>query len=460
VVWISHILIRHRDVPARALSFELEDWKAAPKAPERTREDAFAIARSIEERVNAAPEQFAQIARESSEDVATTTAGGSLGVYSALRLTAWPHVLDAVAAIEPGQVTRVVETEFGFHVFKRRPPPQETMVAGSRIVIGHDDAPWLAKHLSRRPVPQRSRAEALALAERVYLRARANPAEFSQLVDEFSEHRDAVRGGDFGQWSTRELTPFRQAVEILSQLHVGDVAPPVDSLFGYQIIQRTPKRKRMHYSVSSIKVSFDPTAGDAHPDSRASAYRRLQPILETLRVDPRRFPEFQRQLCCIETESWTQGRGGPLVEQSISLLRPDEVALHVVEEDRTLWILRRLEEGDLPPTTTSFELPNPEHADVEQLVVHSGWLAEFADAWHTAQTALHLTGEDDREFIALHAIEEPMRAAQSEAQRVAIYRDLQRRVGELLGPTAYARYSSAIEEALRARLMAYSASSR
>src|SRR4051812_39173037 len=36
-LWMSHVLVRHRDVPPGVLSFQMGDWNAAPKAPERTR---------------------------------------------------------------------------------------------------------------------------------------------------------------------------------------------------------------------------------------------------------------------------------------------------------------------------------------------------------------------------------------------------------------------------------------
>src|SRR5262249_2985714 len=148
------------------------------------------------------PAQFAAMAERVSEDVATNTRGGSLGGINAFMLQTCPEVLDALSALKQGEVSRPVESAYGFHVFLLRAPPRDATVSGARIVVGYDEAPWLQAFLARRPLPRRSRAEALALAQKVYERARQGE-DFQRLVEEFTDHQEAVRKGDFGAWSTR-----------------------------------------------------------------------------------------------------------------------------------------------------------------------------------------------------------------------------------------------------------------
>jgi NIMA-interacting peptidyl-prolyl cis-trans isomerase 1 len=457
VLWVSHILVRHRDVPAGLLSFELPDWTAAPPAPERTREAAFAIAKELASRASAAPERFDELAREASEDIATRDLGGSLGAYGALRLSAWRRVLDAIAALEPGQTSRVVETPFGFHVFERRPPPPEMRVSASRIVIGHDDAPWLQKHLARGTVPRRSRADALALANDIYRQALAAPDGFSRLVHEYSEHKDSIRAGDFGEWSTRELTPFRQALEIASQLDVGGIAQPVDSLFGYQIIQRTKDRPRFAYRMKSVIVPFENSVPDDDPRSRASASSTLSALAEVIRSERSTFGEFQQQFCCVEARSWTEGRGSPLIEQALSRLEPGEISKQIVEDEKSFWLVQRLEAQTAPPPLVRFELPAPEHADVEYLVVRAHWARQLEEAGKVAAPLLNLDANQTSRFTALHDIAGVLKAAPFEAERRAIYRRLQRQLEDLLGPDAYARYATIVESHYREKLIGDSA---
>jgi hypothetical protein len=458
LLWVSHILVRHRDVPAGQLSFEVPQWTSAPPAPDRTREAAFALARELAMRVSGQPDRFEDVAREASEDVATRDVGGSLGAYSALRFSAWPKVLDAIASLEPGQTSRVVETEFGFHVLKRRPPPREMHVSASRIIIGHDDAPWLRKHVARGDLPRRSRADALALATDVFRRALAAPGEFSRLARDYSEHKEAVRDGDFGRWSTREPTPFRQAIEIASQLEVGGIAPPVDSLFGYQIIQRTTERARVAYQMRNVTIPFQDGVPDSDPRSRASAFRTAARIADRLRTEPSRFDEFERQFCCSEARGWIEGRGSARIEQALSLLEPGEISRGIIEDEASFWIVQRVEARAFPPPPlVRFDLPAPERADVEYLVVRSNWIETLNGAAKRVEPLLDLDPTRARRFAALHDIAGRLQAAPSKAERHEVYRNLQRELEALLGLRAYGRYATSVESYFREKLIGDSA---
>jgi hypothetical protein len=335
--------------------------------------------------------------------------------------------------------------------------PPEIRVNASRIVIGHDAAPWLQRHLARGIVPRRSRAEALALANALYRRALATPNEFARLVHEYSEHRDAARDGDFGEWSTRELTPFRQVIEIASQLDVGGVAPPVDSLFGFQIIQRTKDRPRATYRMTSVSVAFEDSVPDDDARSRTTASRTIHGLADAIRAEPSRFGEFQKQYCCVEPSAWIEGRGRPLVERALSRLEPGEISKQVVEDSKSFQIVQRLEPQTLPTPIVRFELPAPERADVEYLVVRAHWVHQLEEAAQTAAPLLDLDASKMTLFTALHEIRGRLEAAPSEAARRDIYRALQQQLADLLGPTAYARYATIVESLFREKLIGDSA---
>lgn len=66
----------------------------------------------------ATPENFARLARTQSSDPGSAPSGGSLGSYSEQQFRSQfdPTFVEASLALEPGDVSGVVETSFGFHV--------------------------------------------------------------------------------------------------------------------------------------------------------------------------------------------------------------------------------------------------------------------------------------------------------------------------------------------------------
>ncbi len=87
----------------------------AAGASEDERNAARKEAEAIAERVAAEPASFADVARETSQDVGTARDGGQLGWVTP---GSWPAALEqAVFALEQGEVSGVVEGPGGFHVF-------------------------------------------------------------------------------------------------------------------------------------------------------------------------------------------------------------------------------------------------------------------------------------------------------------------------------------------------------
>jgi hypothetical protein len=448
MLWFSHILIRHRDVPAALVAFNLPAWSGAPPAPDRSREDAFDMAQSVAERAYLMPESFGQLAREFSEDVATRDLGGAVGGVRADAIGRIEAVLDVMAALPVGAVSRVVETGYGFHIFKRHAPPARSSVSGVRIVIGHDDAPWLRRFLARRAIPHRSREEALAIAARVYRAARGNSAVFPSLVDQYSDHEDAVRDGDFGEWSTLEPTPFPRAVELLRRLDVGAVAPPIETLFGIEIIMRTPNHARARYAAARIEQRFDSSKLPSDPQSESSVLDRMRAIAADLTVHPSHFEQYQRESCCAVSKSWTAGRESALLEQALNGLGRGQIATTPTRLPFGYVIVKRL----VPEETNgrdsiAFELPAPEHPDLEPLLrLHgTGMLREASAA---LAVELGVQGIERDRFLTLYASLAPSRNAQS----LAGFDELQSELKDLLG-TAYTDYRMRLDELVEANIL-------
>ena len=95
----SHILIKaDKDAPA--------DGKAAAKAK----------AQSLQEQLKKNPAAFAELAKKNSDDPGSAAKGGDLDFFG--RDAMVKPFEDAVFALKPGELSGVVETDFGFHIIR------------------------------------------------------------------------------------------------------------------------------------------------------------------------------------------------------------------------------------------------------------------------------------------------------------------------------------------------------
>ena len=83
---------------------------------ERTKEEALKLAEDLHAQVLAAPETFADVAREKS-DGPSKTDGGDLGSFAFEAMT--PPFSEAAFKLKVGEISGVVETDFGFHIIRR-----------------------------------------------------------------------------------------------------------------------------------------------------------------------------------------------------------------------------------------------------------------------------------------------------------------------------------------------------
>jgi hypothetical protein len=378
VLWISHIVVMHEKSSTDLTVLRPGAWN--PDTPP-TRSVAEARARAIKVAALAreTPGRFEELALTYSDDVVTRASGGSLAGVAASQLPA--AYLDALAVLKPGESSRVVETQLGFHVVKRRQPPPDAVVSGKRLVIRYKDTIG--------PGPsQRSRSDALRLIQDIRRDAAASPARFDELVQRFSESFDKVQAGDIGVWTLREAGRFPREREQLAALALGQVSLPIDSIEGFQLLLRTPASTRPVYAMEAVQIHFNDQEPPTSASSKTNALRRAKQVAARLHEHPADFARLQQEHCCRGSEQWSKGRGLIGLDGALESLRIGQIARDPVESQQAsaFVIPRRLDPGSLKPApAVTFDLPRPNlprfteimrHSESAPLAAHARLLAE------------------------------------------------------------------------------------
>jgi peptidyl-prolyl cis-trans isomerase D len=107
-------LARWGEPEQRRASHILVTFGKGGSAPDKA--GARALAEDLLRQVRARPGDFARLAREKSKDPGSADKGGDLGWFGRAMMT--KPFEDAVFALHEGQISDVVETDFGFHIIE------------------------------------------------------------------------------------------------------------------------------------------------------------------------------------------------------------------------------------------------------------------------------------------------------------------------------------------------------
>ncbi|MBI3200004.1 MAG: peptidyl-prolyl cis-trans isomerase [Myxococcales bacterium] len=83
----------------------------------RSKDEAKQLAEGLLNRLRGGGAKFEDVAKQHSDDPSAKARGGDLGAFD--RFTMTKPFADAAFGLDVGQLSGVVETEFGFHIIKR-----------------------------------------------------------------------------------------------------------------------------------------------------------------------------------------------------------------------------------------------------------------------------------------------------------------------------------------------------
>ena len=170
-----------------------------------------------------AGEEFAVLAKNFSDDP-TGADGGDLGWFGRNEMV--PAFEEAAFALQQGQISEIVETQFGFHILKG---------------LGRREDKVRVSHILISLIPtERDILVKQALADSIYSEIK-NDSDFVELAKFYSDDEGSRNeGGKLGWYAAGDLIP--EFLDIIGDLEIGGYSTPIKTDFGFHILQLNEKR--------------------------------------------------------------------------------------------------------------------------------------------------------------------------------------------------------------------------
>lgn len=208
MVYASHVLV------------PFQGSQQAP-ADAMEREEALELLTSVADSIEAGMLTFT-VAAEKYSSCPSSEQGGFLGGFMRGQMT--PEFENVAFSMEPGTVSGVFETGYGYHIVYREPT-----VRASHILIAYEGA--------ERSQATRTRDEALELIETLMDSIYSDDLAFEEAARRYSDCPSGQEGGDLGPFSRNVMTPgFEDAA---FSIEVDDISGIVETPFGFHLILRT-----------------------------------------------------------------------------------------------------------------------------------------------------------------------------------------------------------------------------
>jgi peptidyl-prolyl cis-trans isomerase SurA len=198
-------------------------------------------------------EKFSTLAILYSEDVVSAKNGGELGLTNKSDLV--PEFSAVAFNLQPGEVSKVVETEFGFHII------QLIERKGDQINV---------RHILMTPKTSASaRAKTKFFLDSLSTKIRLDTLKFSQAALLYSEDENTRNNGGLmvnpytgdSKFETKYLDPATNYVLKNSSLKVGEISEPID----------TKEKAKDAYKIILLKSKTE-----AHVANLEKDYKKIQ----------------------------------------------------------------------------------------------------------------------------------------------------------------------------------------
>ncbi len=209
---ISHILIRTPE-------------ESTPEDLQKLRSKADQALKQLQDGTD-----FGQVSASFS-DAPNALEGGSLGWKTAIQIPAL--FLDALKPMQVGQLTPILRSPNGFHILKMT----NRRGGSSPLVVDQTHVRHILVKLSEVVSEADGKHRMDTIKERL-----DNGKDFAEMARQYSEDASAAKGGDLGWVNPGDTVP--QFEKAMNALKPGEISEPIQSPFGWHIIQVLERRKQ------------------------------------------------------------------------------------------------------------------------------------------------------------------------------------------------------------------------
>jgi hypothetical protein len=208
----------------------------AQKADVKKRIDAI--------RARVTPANFAATARENSQDRQTATQGGSLGLFP--RGAMVPEFEKAVLALKPGEISPVIQTQFGYHIIRR---PTYDQIKGQLLIASKGRSVAVAESLYLAKLEQAGKIDVKKAAVPT-VRALGNDP------DAFRRDNTVLATSSAGKFTTARLLGWLETLPPQARV-LDQIKQSPDSLL-VQLVRNFVKNELVLKQADSAKIAIDP----------------------------------------------------------------------------------------------------------------------------------------------------------------------------------------------------------
>jgi parvulin-like peptidyl-prolyl isomerase len=195
-------------------------------------------------RATVTPANFAETAKKNSQDSATAKAGGSLGIFPRGGMV--PEFEKAVVALKPGEISPVIQTQYGYHIIHRPTYDQvksQLLTASKGRSVAVAESTYLAK------VEQNGKIE-------IKKDAAATVKALGNDPDAYRRDNTVLATSTAGKFTTSRLVGWLETLPPQARV-LDQIKQSPDSLLA-QLVRNFVKNELVLKQADSAKIQIDP----------------------------------------------------------------------------------------------------------------------------------------------------------------------------------------------------------